>query len=124
MKMYTADNQFGLTPESRVFVNVWEHVTKEYMREFNYMAECANLNFDFSLMHDNVNFTWSGFNDSMPNYISETILKMNHMKSEPLEEIFNQVKERLLADWKNEYLKQSYHQAFTQFDNILYKNSF
>lgn len=27
-------------------------------------------------------------------------------------------------EWKNAYLKQSYQQAFSQFDNILYKNSF
>lgn len=121
--MYTADNQFGQTPESRVFVNVWEHATKEYMREFNYMAECANLNFDFNLMHDNVNFKWNGFNDSMPNYINETVEKMIQMKSEPLQDIFDQVKEKLLSDWKNEYLKQSYQQAFSQIDNILFKNS-
>jgi secreted Zn-dependent insulinase-like peptidase len=73
MKLYTADNKFGFTPESRVFAKVWEEVTKEYMREFNYTAECANLHFDFNMMHDNINFIWTGFNDSMPNYISETI---------------------------------------------------
>jgi secreted Zn-dependent insulinase-like peptidase len=49
---------------------------KEYMREFNYMAECATLNFETALMHDNIDFKWSGFNDSMPNYISETISRI------------------------------------------------
>lgn len=107
-----------------MFANLWETVAKEYMREFNYTAECAELNFDFTLMHDNINFTWSGFNDSMPNYISETIVKINLMKNEDVQDIFNQSKEKLLQEWKNSYLKQSYQQAFSQFDNILYKNSF
>lgn len=80
MKIYTADNKFGTSPDARVFANVWEHVSKEYMREFNYTAECANLNFDFYLMHDNISFTWTGFNDSMPNYISETLQKLNQIK--------------------------------------------
>lgn len=105
MKMYTADNEFGFTPEARVFANLWENIGLEYMREFNYTAECANLNFEMRLMHDNINYKWSGFNDSMPNYISETINKLSDMKNQDLEEIFNQVKEKLQLDWKNAYLK-------------------
>ena len=124
MKLYTADNKFGFTPEARVFSKLMHGISEEFMREFNYTAECANLNFDSSLMHDNIDFTWSGFNDSMPNYITETIVKLNQLQSEDLEDIFNQVKEKLLLEWKNAYLKQSYQQAFMQFDNICYKNSF
>jgi insulysin len=73
MKMYTTDCDFGSSAEGRLFATVWMDVTKEYLREFNYQAECANLNFDACVLHDNFNFTWSGFNDSMHNYINETI---------------------------------------------------
>jgi hypothetical protein len=30
------------------------------------MADCANLDFNVALSYDNLNFVWSGFNDSMP----------------------------------------------------------
>jgi secreted Zn-dependent insulinase-like peptidase len=58
-------------------------------------------------MYDNMNFTWSGFNDSMPNYIEESISRIIKMKVEndTLREIFDQVKEKLLADWKNFYFE-------------------
>ena len=72
-----------------MFANVWQDVMGEYMREFNYTAECANLNFSCLVLHDNINFQWSGFNDSMPNYISETIDKIQAMKEIDLLEIFN-----------------------------------
>jgi len=76
LKIYTTDNNFGSTIEARMFANVWKDVAEEAMREFNYTATCANLNFDASLLHDNINLSWSGFDDSMPNYITETISRL------------------------------------------------
>ena len=76
MKIYTKDCDLGSKPESNVFMNLWAHMQNEYLREFNYMANCANLSFNVSPMYDNVNFTWSGFNDSMPNYIEESISRL------------------------------------------------
>ena len=110
MKVYTKDCDLGSKPESGVFMSLWAHMQNEYLREFNYMANCANLSFNVSPMYDNVNFTWSGFNDSMPNYIEESISRLMEMKSEKesLREIFDQTKEKLLADWKNFYFEQSY----------------
>ena len=58
-------------------------------------------------MYDNINFTWNGFNDSMPNYIEESITRLLTMKDanqeEHLREIFYQTKEKLMTDWKNFY---------------------
>ena len=69
VKIYTNDNEFGLNPKKRVFANVWKNAQDEYLREFKYMADCANLDFSVSLGYDSLNFGWSGFNDSMP-YLS------------------------------------------------------
>ena len=54
-------------------------------------------------MFDNVNFQWSGFNDSMPRYIDQSISKLIEMKDSDLQRIFDQVKEKLLVDFKNFY---------------------
>jgi len=59
-----------------------------------------------------VNFVWSGFNHTMPTYIEESIQKLLKMQEETendqLEDIFDQVKEKLMSDWKNLYFEQSY----------------
>jgi secreted Zn-dependent insulinase-like peptidase len=68
------------------------------------MADCANLHFQVNVMYDNIGFTWSGFNDSMPAYITESIAKLQSMPQEDLRQIFEQVKEKLMIDWKNCYL--------------------
>ena len=110
-KLYTKDCHMGKTVKARVFVHLWTQMQNEYLREFNYMANCANLSFNVTPMQDNLNMTWSGFNDSMPTYIKESIEKMLSLKDvndSELEEIFNQVKEKLLVDWKNFYFEQSY----------------
>jgi len=57
------------------------------------MANCANLSFNVTPMYDNINFEWSGFNDSMPTYIDESIERLLKMKDPSqeaaLHEIFN-----------------------------------
>ena len=70
-------------------------------------------------MFDNVDFQWAGFNDSMPKYIDESIAKLTAMKDADLEKTFDQVKEKLLVDFKNFYFEQSYQQAFALFDNVM-----
>mmetsp|Transcript_24151 Transcript_24151/g.37096 ORF Transcript_24151/g.37096 Transcript_24151/m.37096 type:complete len:246 (-) Transcript_24151:1074-1811(-) len=81
LKIYTNDNNFSNTAQSRVFVHVWNNVQQEFLREFNYMAKCANLNLNITSMYDNVNFSWSGFNDSMPIYIEESLKRIVDMKN-------------------------------------------
>lgn len=58
MKLYTNDCGLGFTAESRVFANVWSKVLDEYMREFNYMANCANMSFTVTPNFENVEFSW------------------------------------------------------------------
>jgi len=99
MKIYTNDCYFGDLPNSRVFVKLWSQILQEYLREFNYQAICANLSFEITPMYDNINFKWSGFNDTMPIFIEQTISRMQKMKGDNLEEIFDQIKEKLLVDW-------------------------
>jgi len=121
MKMYTGDNGFGSAPEKRLFALFWQSVQEEYLREFKYMADCANLNFTLSVLHDNLNLSFSGFNDSMPNYISESVTRLMQMKDADLKEIFDQTKEKLLLDWKNFYLNQSFRQMLPSFEAIMYE---
>jgi len=68
------------------------------------MADCANLSNSVYVTGDNIGFSWSGFNDSMPNYVNETIKKLKEMPSLDLTEMFEQTKEKLLLEWKNAYL--------------------
>ena len=118
LKIYTADCNFGFTAQSRVFVKVWRAVLGEHLREFNYMAECANLTFKATLLYDNIDVSWGGFDDSMPSYIPESIQKILEMRTADLREFFDQAKEKLLLEWKNAYLGQSYLQALDLFDSL------
>jgi secreted Zn-dependent insulinase-like peptidase len=123
LKVYTQDCNLGRAPEARVFVVVWAQMQDEFLREFNYMANCANLSFDVYPVYDSVNFTWAGFNHTMPIYIEDSIQRLMKMQEEAdgekLEEIFNHVKEKLMGDWKNLYYEQSYQQAFALFENVM-----
>lgn len=124
MKLYTNDNRFGFDVNSRLFFKIWEEVVTEYLREFAYMAQQATLNSAISILHDNIDFSWRGFNDSMPNYITESLEKVANMKNANVEGFFNQVKEKLTQEWTNAYLDQSYIQAIgDEFDYMSYSNT-
>lgn len=95
-KVYTADLGLSNNAETKVFTDVWRRMLIESLREFTYMADCAKLSFNMSIPRDNIDMRWSGFNDSLVNFVSETIKKMAAFKNADCEDIFNQVKESLL----------------------------
>lgn len=105
LKMYSNDNSTSQTPEGRLFLEVWNECLQEYRREFCYMADLANLEFDHSCSAGNVNFKWKGYNTSLPNFIEETIKIMMKFKEADLTDIFNDKKELLLQRFKNHYLQ-------------------
>lgn len=92
-KIYTNDLGFSTSPQAAVFAEVWKRVLQEYLREFTYMADCAKLDFKVAVIRDNIDLQWSGFNDSLLNFVSETLQKINALKGVECREIFNQVKE-------------------------------
>ena len=53
MKLYTNDCMFGRTPQARVFIEVWNGIVNEYLREFYYMGQMASLHASTSIYHDN-----------------------------------------------------------------------
>jgi insulysin len=119
MKLYTNDCLFSIKPEARVFASVWKSVLEEYLREFKYMAEESRLALEITLDYDSLDFQWEGFNDSMPNFIVETMTMVKQMPSEDLKQIFAQVKEQLLLEWKNFYLEPSYRLVTKSIQSIV-----
>ena len=119
MKLYTNDCLFSIKPEARVFAEVWKSVLEESLREFKYMAEESRLALEITLDYDSLDFQWEGFNDSMPNFILESMKMVKQMPSEDLNQIFAQVKEQLLLKWKNFYLEPSYKLASNSITSIV-----
>lgn len=105
LKLYTNDLQSSQTPEGRMFAELWNACLEEYRREFCYMADMASLDFSHSLGHGNINFSWSGNNSSIPNFIQETVRIMNDFREAESMDIFNDKKEVLLQKYKNHYLQ-------------------
>lgn len=79
------------------------------------MAAVAKLSFDVTLGLDSVDFKWSGYGDSVPGFVEQTLTRLCQMKDQNLAKAFEQVKEKLLLDWKNCYMDQSYQQAIAAF---------
>jgi secreted Zn-dependent insulinase-like peptidase len=87
------------------------------------MAELATLAFGLTPNLVDIDLKWSGFNDSMPNFIKETLLKIGKMKESDTRAIFNQVKEEMLVDLKNVYLGQTFQQIFAHLPSWINETS-
>lgn len=124
MKIYTNDCMFGRTAHGRVFVEVWNNMVKEYLREFYYTASVAELDTNTSAYHDNINIHWKGYNDSLPTFVEETLKRLKAFNPSENEDIFNQVKEKLLQEWYNFYYEPSYRQGIANFENIVISGSY
>ena len=59
------------------------------MREYISVANKAKLSFVMSLPRDNFQIKWSGFNDSLLNFVGETWSKIFAFKDADFREIFD-----------------------------------
>ena len=80
MRIYTNDNDFGKSLSGNLFSKVWAQVLDQHLKEYTYMAELATLKFSLTANLVDIDLQWSGFNDSMPNFIKETLEKVGKMK--------------------------------------------
>ena len=69
MKIYTNDCMLGRTVHSQVFLELWNKVIGEYLREYKYMASMASLESRSNILFDNLEIWWKGFNDSLPLFV-------------------------------------------------------
>ena len=89
MKIYSNDNHYGRTIESKRFVAFWGQVLNEHVREFRYQAGEADLGFGMAALANNLDFTWNGFNDSMPAFVNESLKRVMDMKNHNVQNHFN-----------------------------------
>ena len=87
----------------RMFARLWKEVLEYHLNEFRYMASAADLGTSFSILYDGFLVQFNGFDDSMPNYITETFSRMVAMRTVELSQVFDEKKEELLKEWKNSY---------------------
>ena len=59
------------------------------------MADQAKLDFTFTITLEDIDMKWSGFNDKLVNFVTETLQKINEFKNMDVREIFNQAKEKI-----------------------------
>jgi secreted Zn-dependent insulinase-like peptidase len=100
-------------------VCLWKEVLKEYLNEFAYMGECAELSFSLSVKSDSLEITWNGYNDSMPAFVSGLMTQMQEMRETDLEHTFTQVKEKQLLEYKNFYLQATYRLCTSQLSEVI-----
>ena len=96
MKLYTTDCEYMENIKSKTFVTMWKRIVNEYLREFTYTAEMADLSFGISTAQNNVSFYWSGYNDSMGNYVVESVERILKMREENLLEQFMRCKDKVM----------------------------
>jgi secreted Zn-dependent insulinase-like peptidase len=115
-------SELGVTADGRMITEVWIAAIKEYLREFKYMAEMANLELEFTISNDAVGLQFSGFNDSLTEFTQQTLTRIRDFRNlgkDDMAAIFSQVKEKLMQDWYNFYLDQSYRQAGATFETVV-----
>ena len=83
---------------------MWSNVVDQYITEYNYLASQAALSFTISVTEGDIDISWSGFSDSIYNFMKTILEKITEMPEQNLEEIFNMVKESKMIQWKNDDL--------------------
>jgi secreted Zn-dependent insulinase-like peptidase len=122
LRLYTNDCATTKTLKGSLFAELWDECLQEYRREFSYMANEAALKFNHSIALGCVDFSWSGYNSALPEFIKETIAIMMKLKTADIEDIFNDKKELLLQRYKNHYLQMVFRLAWSEMNDHLFEN--
>lgn len=67
--LYTNDCNINRSANGRAFVELWVYCLNEYLREFTYLADCADMSFECRLVQDRIYFEWKGYNDPIPAFV-------------------------------------------------------
>jgi len=118
-KIYTSDLYFGQTPKARVFALMWQECLESLMQELKYSAEMAAMKFDLTLLRDNVNMQWSGFNDGLGVFVQESLKFMDSIRERDFKEVFEQVKAKKIQELRSAYLQQTFRLAHSYVDTAL-----
>ena len=121
-KLYTSDLHFGVAPQAALFAEVWKRVLQEYLREYAYMADCAQLSLSSTIGADNIELKWSGYNDSLLNYVEGTLEKISLLRTADVRDIFAQVKEQLAQEYRNHYYNQVFRLGYAELNTFLVSN--
>lgn len=73
VKIMTGDLGLGTDPKTTMFTEVWKETLLESMREYLYLAKSASLTFQVELARDGLDLKWSGYSDSLFNFVAETL---------------------------------------------------
>ncbi len=84
--------ELGISARGRMIAEVWVAAVKEHLREFMYMAQMASLELEFTVSHDGITMQFSGFNDSLVEFVTQTLTTLSTFSAaEPayLNDLFN-----------------------------------
>ena len=80
MRLFTNNNNFGSSINGLLFAQIWKACVLEYLSEYTYLAESASLDFNLNVGTTYVDFKWTGFNDSLDNFVNGIFQRVAEMK--------------------------------------------
>ena len=97
------DNGFGDKQDGLIFVHVWARVLTQYQKELVYNYSKAGIFMNYEVQSNNVQFTWKGYNDCLPEFVESSMKNIVEMREEQpnqLEHLFEGAKSYLTKKWK------------------------
>lgn len=96
--VHTNNNGISKSAKSNILAILWTDVFQQHINELSYLALTANLKLEISFKN-RIDFTFSGFNDSMENYVKAIFEKLCNFNCEEYESVFNDRLEKLIQQY-------------------------
>jgi len=99
-------------PDGIVLTELYTNLVSDALNEYSYYAELAGLSYSLSPSWCGLMLNFGGYNDKMATYASRILAKMSTYKVDPKR--FAVVKEKMVIDYQNKEMSDSYHIAMMQ----------
>ena len=86
--IYTTDWKFTKEPATDLLIAFYTSIFKEHFKPVLYLAEMANLQFQFTFASNLVSLAFSGYNETLFHLVEEFFKNLETFKGEKMESMF------------------------------------
>jgi secreted Zn-dependent insulinase-like peptidase len=102
-----------------MFHEIRESLIVQFMNEFAYTSEMANLKFSYHESVDFIKFKFEGYQAIIEEFITRAITKFLEFKAENIEDLYETHKENWVQDKNEFYFKKPVKQCFRYLGPVL-----
>ncbi|CAK67395.1 unnamed protein product (macronuclear) [Paramecium tetraurelia] len=123
LRINTIETGYGKLAKTEAIAKIWLALLKNHVREFNYLAEMAKIDATLQLAANGLEFSISGFSDSISRFVIGMFQKIISFKPQDYQDLYESTFVKITQELENIKRSQPYQQVHSLMTVVLREGS-